>query len=534
MKQQKQNWIGRNHVWLILGFISLLTFVLRTGYAYKDVFGDGYVSFLETDAYFYMDKAKLIAGTLSHPIEALTYTISNNYLFAYLIALIGQVVPIEQAGAWLPPVLAVMAVIAVYFLAARMFNPEIGLLSAFFVAIMPSEFLSRSQLGYTDHHVLEVLLMVTSIYLVIRSIQADKPGKYSVLAGLSIFLYMANSVSGVYLIIGIVGLFIIALLAINYIRRESWHTSMLAVCLPMAIALLIYLPMGGFNRFLFLIPGVQAMQVETTKEIVQTALANPASRTTSELMPLFQPYGKFDPIVIISNLHMFVLSLLLGSLLLWKYRKDKYIILFILWTVVMIAITLNHRRALYYATINIGIISAVAVYYLAKMVKGNLLHNAFIISLPLILISLPLAKNIGEIHPFMMTPEWRNALLVLEKQPNNGYVTAWSDYGHWIKYVSGKQPSYTPGPGGEGIASFLLSTDQAEAKQYLDKLKTGYLIVDEPSLTNKYFALSMYAEQTPQDKALSMGYRLYYDKLQLPYLSLIYESQTIKIYQYKY
>jgi dolichyl-diphosphooligosaccharide--protein glycosyltransferase len=219
---------------------------------------------------------------------------------------------------------------------------------------------------------------------------------------------------------------------------------------------------------------------------------------------------------------------------LWKHRTDRNVIIFAIITLVVFIIAINQRRFMYYATINIAILSAFAIFELTQLLKRKSAWNAVMIVLILVLISMPICKNMGMSRAGFMPVEWKQALEWVKNQPGSGYVTAWGDYGHWIKYVAEREPNYLPGPGGNAIADFLLTSDQSRGKELLSNLQTEYLIVDELTINQKSYALSIYAGYKPQSKQETLGYRIYYGKVPLDYLTLAYESQSIKIFKFTY
>lgn len=79
---------------------------------------------------------------------------------------------IEVVAAFSPAVLGALTVIPVYFLGKYLLNAWCGILAAFLLAVLPGEFLGRSVLGFTDHHMAEVLFSTTALALLLKSIQA--------------------------------------------------------------------------------------------------------------------------------------------------------------------------------------------------------------------------------------------------------------------------------------------------------------------------------------------------------------------------
>lgn len=517
---------------IYLAVICALGFALRVVIPYQLVFSGDFVSFLETDAYNRMDCVKAM---LSMPFwDATIYAIQNNGLFPWIITLFSYVLPYEIVGAWLPPVLAVLAIIVVYFIGKELFNPTVGIFSALFVSVIPSEFLHRSLIGYTDHHVMEVLLMCLWIYFLIRLLKYRKPFSLdSLFFALSLTLYMLNWASGMYLSGAVIIAVIITFIICNIVTKQHWHDSLSAIVLPALLGLALYLSMGGYRQLMWFIPvSSQAIPAIQTGEIIQTVTSNPATRTISELMPLLFPYGSFSLIVVLTNLHLFVITSGVSVYYLWLQR-NKVTLLLAIWSLIMLVITLNERRFLYYLTVNIAILSAFAIYEFSKRIKGKLSYNMACMAVPLVMVSLPYSAAIGGLSQFQMDKEWHDALTCLKQQPASGYVTAWGDYGHWIHYVSEKTPNNLPGPGGNNTANLFLSTNDADAKDCLEKLQSGYVIVNQELLGRVYFAIEQNASSKP-DKSSTLLYHLY-EKDGIPaYLELVYESTTIKIYKVKW
>ncbi len=516
-------------IWLTS--ICIVALIIRIVYPFNTVFGLGFTNFIETDAWNTMLYAKRI---MAMPLgEGFYYSIQHSYLFSWIIAMLGHIMPIEVIGAILPPLISVGVVLVVFLIARNIFSDYVGILSALFVAVIPSEFFSRSLLGFTDHHALEVLLLCLLIYFVVKIIQVGAlRSKWVYLAGVSLFLYCANWNTGLYLSLLILVLFGIGFLIQNI--RKGQTKVILPLVTAVLVGLAIYLPLGGYERLLFLFPTQEAaVASQTTEEILDTAFTPSNVRTISELMPLFYPTGKFSLAVVISNLHLFVISFIVGLFFLWRYRTNRYFVPLAVLTVVTLVMAVEYRRFLYYFTVPLAIVSALAIYELAVRIKGRPASNMITLAIPLIIISLFFSQGVSKVSPYAMTQDWRNALVWLKDQPGNGYVSAWSDYGHWIEYVTDKKASYLPGPGGDLMASLLLSEDDNDSQVLLDKMQTEYLIVDVSTLAQKTTALLIYANKTTLDKNKALGYKLYLSGLTPGWLTLDYENGSLKIYRYK-
>ncbi|WNY26525.1 STT3 domain-containing protein [Methanolapillus ohkumae] len=168
----------------------------------------------------------MMAGTFIKILQALTGNTSTEYamtIFAY----------------W-PCLLAALCVIVIYFVAKKIFDSRsVGLFSAFFVAIAPGQFLSRSIIGFSDHHVAEVLFSTLAVFfLVVTLLKAkdkiitydDLKNKkissiktilpYAVLTGITLGLYSLVW-EGALLFAFIIGIFITVQMITNHMKGES-------------------------------------------------------------------------------------------------------------------------------------------------------------------------------------------------------------------------------------------------------------------------------------------------------------------------
>lgn len=518
-----------------LGLILLITFILRVILPLPIVFGDGYINFLEGDAYNRMWYAKAIQGMPL--VEGFIYSVPRGLLFPWLIAMLGFAFPIELVGVWLPPILAVGVVVLVYLIGANVFNTTTGLLAALFVSIIPSEFFHRSLLGYADHHIMEIFLMALLIYLVIKAIRDRRwLSRYSVAGGITLFLYLANWTGGILMVIALALVGIVFIIQRLCDSKVEWKNQVFSLLSIEAIGSVLYLALGGYVRYFWWAPGVTETSGAITashasgllSEGVASIFTPISERTISELMPLLLPFGKFDMGVVFWNIHFFLLTFIAGAVFLWYWRRDKANLFVLIWALILLVITLNERRYLYYFTLPIGLLSAWGIYELGQLSKKYSYVIIFGITLPLIMVSLFIVPFIGSSRAYVMTPEWHDALVWLKEEPSNGMVTAWSDYGHWIQYTSEKPPNLLNGPGGEDVAKLFLTTDDEEAQLLLDGLSTQYLIVDRDTMANLTEALEVLSGDSASEDSFA---NKLLDGENVPYLELIYESENIRIYE---
>ncbi|HIE31275.1 MAG TPA: oligosaccharyl transferase, archaeosortase A system-associated [Methanosarcinales archaeon] len=164
---------------ILLLIIFGLALYIRAVIPYDSVFlADGTIRFGGNDPWYHM---RLVHALLHNYPHAMFYDahaippygcyIHFGPLFDHTIALLsliiglGQPTPrlVDTIGAYFPTFLGALVVIPVYFIGKHLHNRGTGLLAALIIATLPGQFLSRSLLGFTDHHVAEVLLSTATI-----------------------------------------------------------------------------------------------------------------------------------------------------------------------------------------------------------------------------------------------------------------------------------------------------------------------------------------------------------------------------------
>jgi len=142
----------------------------------------------------------------------------------------------RTVGAYFPAIFGALVVFPVYFIGREVFDRRAGLLSAFVVAMMPGQILSRSGLGFTDHHIGEVFFSTIFIMFFIMAVKSIKeidfslnsirntdwnrirrPVILSIFTGIAFSLYMLQWCNGVFFG-GIVAIFIVLQYIINHMQ----------------------------------------------------------------------------------------------------------------------------------------------------------------------------------------------------------------------------------------------------------------------------------------------------------------------------
>jgi oligosaccharyl transferase (archaeosortase A-associated) len=191
--------------WILLAILCLLAFSIRVLPRFNLVFQPGFVNFQETDAWYHVRVAENLIRHFSWRMTIDPYAVFGqapdtitppfyDWLLGLIAWLAGAGAPSESLlhiiAAWYPAVLGVLTVLAVFILAKLVFGLRAALVAAAIIATLPGHFLRVSSLGFTDHHIMESLLVTLFFYLLLRAIQAPKWIGISLAAGLTLSAYL--------------------------------------------------------------------------------------------------------------------------------------------------------------------------------------------------------------------------------------------------------------------------------------------------------------------------------------------------------
>lgn len=182
-----QKVIERLSVFNFLFVIFGVALSIRTVLPYDAVFRDT-VRFASDDAVFHMRLVEnaLFGGHFPSRLffDVYTYFPYGHYihfapLFDQIIIfatwLIGLGAPtkalMETVGAYYPAMLGALVVFPVYIIGREMYNKYAGLVAAMLVATLPGQFLQRSIIGFTDHHIGEVLFSTIAVMFLVLAIK---------------------------------------------------------------------------------------------------------------------------------------------------------------------------------------------------------------------------------------------------------------------------------------------------------------------------------------------------------------------------
>jgi len=265
-------------------FIFGLSLYIRTVLPYDAVFRGGIVGFAADDAVFHM---RLVENLLNNFPQKIWFEVFTLYpygqslhfgpLWTYMIAITSLILGAgspsleltRTVGAYLPGIFGALVVFPIYFIGKNVFNKRVGLLAAFMIAVMPGQFLSRSVMGFSDHHIGEVFFSSLYLMFFIMALKSVKgkdiqlsditnknwnklknPIIISILAGIAFGLYMLQWSNGVFYG-GIVAIFIVLQYIINHMRGRSVEglclITMVSYFSALPLVLFFVDPINGFQ-----------------------------------------------------------------------------------------------------------------------------------------------------------------------------------------------------------------------------------------------------------------------------------------------
>jgi dolichyl-phosphooligosaccharide-protein glycotransferase len=451
-----------------------------------------------------------------------------------------------------------------------------------------------------------------------------RPVVYSLLAGVFLGVYMATWNGGL-LFVFIIMLYLAAQFIIDHLAGRSTEHLGIVGSVLFLVTVIFYLP--GYQETFILTAAVVAVFIPAFMAVVSRYMAGRGLRpayyplavfglavvlagvvfvissrtlelmflafrifdpvgstaaTTMEMQPFLSPTGTFSTIVAWGNFttgfFLFppdwsILSFVPGfafialGVLVYLYFKrrgeDRLHLLFFIWTVVLLVLTLVQRRFAYYFVVNVALLTAwlcwqvVWRYSLSKLmdrtdkapeearskrhrrrragpgVGGYRVITGTVAALVFLVVFLPniiKAEELADVPAYAPTDAWLEALVWMKDNtpeplgspeayyelydvdyvyPASAYgVTSWWDYGYWITRIAHRIPSANPSqePGAiTNVARLFLATDEAAAEKIAGALQTKYIVADYPTATAKFWAIATWVGESP-DKYLPTYY----------------------------
>lgn len=399
---------------IVVGLLVAFALFIRIIPPYYDIFVGEWIKFASNDAYFYMRLVDNMVANFPHLMTVDPYLVYPNgesvgafYLFARLIASVSWIVglgaPTQQivdlVGVYTPAVLGAMVVIPIYFIGKELAGRWCGIISAGLIAIMPGEFLGRSIVGFTDHHVAEVLFSAITILFLAVALKQENFKKrivFSLLAGVFLGIYMLTWIGGL-LMVFIIALYFALQFVIDYLKHRPIGYLIQISTIAFLVAGLMFLPtvrysfyyvvmlgvvfllmvLGGLSRilpkmkprnYLLTVAGIGMVGIGllyiTNPLLIQAMVGmfvhSSTQSTTIEMQPLLFPLGSFTLAVAWGNFGLALYVALISFVILaYGVAKtgDSTKTLIIVWSFVILAMALGQRRFAYYLAVNAAILT---------------------------------------------------------------------------------------------------------------------------------------------------------------------------------
>jgi oligosaccharyl transferase (archaeosortase A-associated) len=444
--EKKRRFLPIVIVGVILAALCGISLYLRIVLPYHDIFVNNQtVWFRETDAYYYMRNVESLVHNFPHFNMFDPYQLfpggSGAVLrpfFAWIVAAAILLVKgaasipysaaalhgMEVVAAYVPAILGTLVLFPVYFIGKELFNRWAGVVSAALVVLIPSEFLHRSLLGFTDHHVAEVLFSTTAVLFLIMAIKrarerdisfthiltrdwstVGKPLIYTLLAGIFLGVYLLTWIGGLLFIFIIFACLVIQFI-IDHLRRRSTDYLCIVGTPVFLIAFLMLLPLlrpGGLDtlyRFSMPFAIVVPIVLSVTSRLMAARALKPVyyplgllvvagiglaafhAINPSLFRSVFNQFGVLTPsgaeltIMEVAPLSLamgwsnfstsfFIAFVALGMLVYVIVKgKSAEIVLLLVWSIIMLLAVHGQRRFAYYYTVNVALLTG---YFFWKM-----------------------------------------------------------------------------------------------------------------------------------------------------------------------
>lgn len=226
---------------------------LRVWAPWDDVLSGSHVNFLETDAWYHVRLAESQVRNFPHRVTVDPYAAPDGQYVA-VAPLLDTIIAstafvtrgrdpsteyIERVAAFVPAIVGVLAVGAVWALATIAFDRRAGFIAGLLAAVLPGHFLDRTLIGFVDHHALEVLLSFATLTGIAFGTAIG--------AGICLGLYLLAWASGSYFVF-IVALWVI-ITAIVAPDRRAAAGRFAAITAAIALAMVVTFQDPGLYRY---------------------------------------------------------------------------------------------------------------------------------------------------------------------------------------------------------------------------------------------------------------------------------------------
>lgn len=520
-----------------LGYVLLLFLVFCLAFYLRQI-PRHYGEIIGMDPYFHFRMVEEIVRNGHRPeIDVLSYHPEGrivpytsppllHYTIAYSYLLVGSKLgfTLKEFFILFPSILGALCVFPMYSIGKEIWSREVGLLSSFFLAVSPPH-LIRTLAGFNDKESLGGLLMLVSVYLLIKSYK-NCSIKYSILSGIflggmaltwgafrsvflifSAFLFLMVLLKkldkrGVYSVTPSLTMALVISLTSQKWRCVYMDPLVFSSLFISYLSILTYL-IGKkygkeYSRLFFLVSILAAGLVSLLIGVNLSKfyyMINPLAREKS---PLFSSIAEHQPITYREwYVRTFSICFLfpLGVFLLMKRRRGEDLFL-LTWFLLTIYSAASTARISFLLAPSAAVVSSIALekllVNLSRVREGDKsrankekMARYLILVLLLVGFTLPpsiIALQISYTRTPEITSEWIEALNWIKRNtPEDSVILAWWDYGYWIQTLANRRTVIDPSnlkPSRNAEISRALFSPEKEGIEVFLKYETDYVLID--------------------------------------------------------
>lgn len=498
---------------LSMGLLALLALLcIRVILPYSKVFTVEGVNFQETDAWYHIRLAEAysqhfpgVASQDAHGGFPDPQKVDVGPVFDLGLVLLAKLLPgseLHTVAAFYPVLLGALVACFSWFLARRLWGETAAWWSLAFLLTLPGAATRVSSLGFTDHHVLEMLLYIGLIWAL--------AGQRQWIAGLFLGLYLVTFVGGAVLVVFLIGwrlvvpempslwrVYAVALAIAIPCRAQLWMEYSIATLIA-ALALEAvwhFVPQTKLRWAIVALSSLAALWAAWRFGVLNLGMhfsLGIGSRTVGEMKPMTvtSVWAEYGGLSLLGLLGVF-LTLRQGS------PAGK---LLALSGVGFSAMALLQTRLNYYVAINLALLGAMAWIYLKEGFRTNR-ERGIGLALLLLLTFVPngwqiwqgtrfqpgLRADYHEVLRWMRSetpdpfgdPDLYYRIGENPAQPGYG-VLAWWDYGYALTAIAHRVPYTNPTQrNASETAKLFLSPSQSEFVEGMRKNRLRYLLLSD-------------------------------------------------------
>jgi len=494
--------------------LALMAVVLIGVFAYflrcLHLFGDAYY-IVSPDSHYFNWMARLVQSgetqayrfsvlpELQH--SGITYPVA--YLARAMSSIFGMAPgdSLAFAGKFLPPLLALISVIVIYFFVSRIYDRRVALFATFTWAVLPNAVLIQGA-GYLDRDGLSVTLVMMGAFIFylsrdwhwqVRNVDLGWVWGCVLVLAIEALLYLEWLWLGPALLLAILGAFFAARVLLGFYSRvaPAWNEPDLAeIVLGVArrtpASFLRALRQSPWKPLgLVLIANVVATAVTPGYAALYDQVADAFSEVTSGTAMEMRGLTTSD---IFS--HWFVVVPLGIGVYVAARRRGRADVFLLSWAACTFVLGLIARRMFLYITPALAVVCGIGLAAVFDFKKSSPDTHTLRKAVGAILLVVMLFVGAMSGYGLAANPrvaadsDWQDALAYLrDHTPQEARVMCWWDYGYRVLDMAERTPvvdnGYHPKHVDNDIARVYCATEDAEAVEIMQTYRADYVVFSE-------------------------------------------------------